>query len=1069
MNIQLKRVFSTFLILMIFMFTLGQSIVPLIVNAEELNTTGFVDSFKIDKTTLNYGEQTTITVKFSDKSGNQMKAGDTLTLTLPQELQGFTGSIPLKNEEGTDFGTCEVTTSDVVCTFSDTVEKLDNIRGHFYFKVMASYVAANETKTIETDLGTSLAKQLVTIIGPTGGGTSSRFFGKVGDILPNNTNEVRWALYINSAQKYLDKDIVILDNLQSGQTLKENSFSIAINDDYISMDQIQKYGIHINITSGTSFEVVIDKDQANGNKFLINYKTDITADGKKQDAFYNNYEVDYQIRHEDRVTDKGDTKVKNIDMGGEADGDLPPKGTLRIVKHIAGNEEKGIPNVLFKLYTESGQQIGDTYTTDAEGKVEVPDLKVGNYYVQEFEAPDYLDFDPQVQVKFTIDANAEKGVELKIPNKVKTMSVSGTKTWNDNNAPDRPSIINVDLLQNATVVQTQEVTAANGWSYSFEDVPTYDTEGNAYTYTVQEQPVAGYTSEVHGYNITNTKVVQTTTVEGTKTWKDGDAADRPSSIKVDLLQNGKVIDTKVVTTENNWKYEFTDLAAYDADGKAYTYSVKEQSVAGYKSEVHGYDITNTKVAQTSVEGTKTWKDDNAADRPSTIKVDLLQNGQVMKTQEVTAENDWKYAFANLAAYDADGKAYTYTVQEQSVAGYKSEVNGYNIINTRVGQTTVEGTKTWKDDNATDRPIIKVDLLQNGQVIQTQEVTAANGWKYAFVDLATYDADGKAYTYSVKEQPVAGYKSEVHGYDIKNTKVAQTTVEGTKTWKDDNVSDRPSTIKVDLLQNGQVIQTQEVTAANGWKYVFADLVAYDADGKAYTYTVKEHPVAGYKSEVHGYDITNTKLKNSGGTPTDPGEKPKDPSVPPTDPGKKPTDTGKPPTGKPPTGSEVIPTNPVDPLPPTPVRPTTVEGTKTWKGDYAADRPSMILVDLLQNGKVIGTQKVTAESGWKYTFADLTTYDADGNAYTYSVQEHPVAGYKSEVHGYDITNIKVKDSKPTDKKPTGTKTNDSTPNKGNDKTVSLLPKTGESSAGTIFKVVGMLLLIFGVILFFRPRTQ
>ncbi|PEU06721.1 hypothetical protein CN525_26875, partial [Bacillus sp. AFS014408] len=64
------------------------------------------------------------------------------------------------------------------------------------------------------------------------------------------------------------------------------------------------------------------------------------------------------------------------------------------------------------------------------------------------------------------------------------------------------------------------------------------------------------------------------------------------------------------------------------------------------------------------------------------------------------------------------------MKEKPVAGYQSEVNGYNITNTKVGQTTVEGTKTWKDDNATDRPkTIKVDLLQNGQVIQTQDVTA----------------------------------------------------------------------------------------------------------------------------------------------------------------------------------------------------------------------------------------------------------------------------------------------------------------------------------------------------------
>ncbi|WP_257150763.1 Cna B-type domain-containing protein, partial [Bacillus toyonensis] len=133
-------------------------------------------------------------------------------------------------------------------------------------------------------------------------------------------------------------------------------------------------------------------------------------------------------------------------------------------------------------------------------------------------------------------------------------------------------------------------------------------------------PVDGYKSEVHGYDITNTKVAQTT-VEGTKTWKDGNATDRPTMIKVDLLQNGKVIDTKEVSAAGEWKYAFTDLAAYDAEGNAYKYEVKEQPVDGYKSEVKGYDITNTKVAQTTVEGTKTGKAGNATNRPTTIKVD----------------------------------------------------------------------------------------------------------------------------------------------------------------------------------------------------------------------------------------------------------------------------------------------------------------------------------------------------------------------------------------------------------------------------------------------------------------
>ncbi|WP_254608942.1 Cna B-type domain-containing protein, partial [Bacillus toyonensis] len=515
---------------------------------------------------------------------------------------------------------------------------------------------------------------------------------------------------------------------------------------------------------------------------------------------------------------------------------------------------------------------------------------------------------------------------------------------------DRPTMIKVDLLQNGNVIKTQDVLAVIGWKYIFADLETYDANGIAYQYEVKEHLVAGYKSEVSGYDITNTKVGQTT-VEGTKTWKDGNATNRPTTIKVDLLQNGKVIDTKEVSTAGEWKYAFIDLAAYDAEGNAYKYEVKEQPVDGYKSEVHGYDITNTKVAQTTVEGTKTWKDGNATNRPTTIKVDLLQNGKVIDTKEVSAAGEWKYAFTDLAAYDAEGNAYKYEVKEQPVDGYKSEVHGYDITNTKVAQTTVEGTKTWKDGNATNRPeMIKVDLLQNGKVIDTKEVSAAGEWKYAFTDLAAYDAEGNAYKYEVKEQPVDGYKSEVKGYDITNTKVAQTTVEGTKTWKDGNATSRPTTIKADLLQNGKVIDTKEVSAAGEWKYAFTDLAAYDAEGNAYKYEVKEQPVDGYKSEVKGYDITNIKVAK-----------------------------------------------------------LTVEGTKTWNDNNATDRPSSIKVDLLQNGKVVDTKEATAATKWKYAFADVEAYDANGVAYKYEVKEQPVAGYQSDVHGYDITNTKVGETK------------------------------------------------------------
>ncbi|QWH86549.1 Cna B-type domain-containing protein [Bacillus mycoides] len=944
-----KRVISISTIIMLFMLTIGQSFTTIIANAQELNTTGFVDTFKFDKTDLTYGERTGIKVNFSDKSGNQMKQTDTLTLMLPPELQGYSRTIDLKNDAGVSFGTCQVSKTNVLCTFTDVVEKLQNIRGYFYFEVQATKdVATDQTITVDTSLGTNVQTQRVTIKGPTGGTGTLPFSYKTGRIDPDASTEVKWEIPINNNKQQLSDDIVLSDTLQSGQTFKQDSFLLG--NENLTPQQFMDKGYGTITFNGNSFELRIYKDYVSGQSFPLRYSTTISESGKNQENFYNDYTINYQIVNEQPASHSETTSVKNINAGGGADGDKPPKGTLRIVKHIAGDETKFIQGAEFKLYKESGEQIGGMYTTDVQGRAEVPNLDPGNYYVQEITAPNYLDFDPQEKVPFKVDANDEKGVKLMVPNKVKTTSVSGTKTWNDNNATDRPSSIQVELLQNGNSIKTQEVIAANNWNYTFADLPAYDNDGNAYTYTVKEQPVAGYKSEVNGYNITNTKDAKTT-VAGTKTWNDNNATDRPTTIQVDLLQNGNVVQTQDVTAGNNWNYTFADLAQYDANGALYTYTVKEHPVAGYKSEVNGYNITNTKDAKTTVAGTKTWNDNNATDRPSSIQVELLQNDNLIQTQEVTAANNWNYTFADLAKYDANGVTYTYTVKEKPVAGYKSEVNGYNITNTKVAKLTVEGTKTWNDNNATDRPSsVKVDLLQNDKVVDTKEVTAATNWKYTFADVEAYDANGVAYTYTVKEQPVAGYKSEVNGYNITNTKDAKTTVAGTKTWNDNNATDRPTTIKVDLLQNGNVVQTQDVIAGNNWNYTFADIAQYDANGVLYTYTVKEHPVAGYKSEVNGYNITNTKVAK-----------------------------------------------------------LTVEGTKTWKDGNATDRPATIKVDLLQNGNVIKTQDVLAVMGWKYIFADLQAYDANGVAYQYEVKEHPVAGYQSSVSGYDITNTKVGETK------------------------------------------------------------
>ncbi|MED0872757.1 Cna B-type domain-containing protein [Bacillus mobilis] len=521
LTINIGGVMSTYLkrisvICFIFTVIIGQVFTPIVGHAQELNTTGFVDSFSFEKTKLNYGEKTTIYVNFSEKPGKKMKSGDTLTLALPPELKGYSGTIALKDDSGRIFGTCQINANNVVCTFNDTVEKLKDIKGNFNFTVQGTNVEAGKTKDVQTNLGTDLEKQMVSITHPKGEGTEpGMFFYKSGDIQPDKSNEVRWFLNINLKKQYLNDNIVLKDTLQEGQTLNKDSFTITINNkEYLSLKQFQDRGYgHIKLTSDNSFEVVINRHMANATSFTIFYTSTITDSGKKLKYLQNDYKLDYQILYEKPSSESNSVKVENISFGGEAEGVLPAKGTLQIVKHIEGDEKKFIPGVSFKLFTESGQQIGDSYTTNQDGIVEAPNLAPGNYYVQEISAPNYVEFDSQAKIPFTIKTDATNGIKLMVPNKLKTTFVAGTKTWEGDKVNDRPKTIKVDLLQNGKVIATKDVTAVNDWKYEFGKLPAFDNNGKAHTYEVKEQPVSGYQSKVNGYDITNIKIHEVTEVE----------------------------------------------------------------------------------------------------------------------------------------------------------------------------------------------------------------------------------------------------------------------------------------------------------------------------------------------------------------------------------------------------------------------------------------------------------------------------------------------------------------------------------------------------------------------------
>ncbi|PXY51973.1 hypothetical protein CIT14_20430, partial [Virgibacillus profundi] len=448
--------------------------------------------------------------------------------------------------------------------------------------------------------------------------------------------------------------------------------------------------------------------------------------------------------------------------------------------------------------------------------------------------------------------------------------VSGIKTWDDTNNQDgvRPESITVNLLANGEVVDSIEVTEEDEWTYSFTNLARFNA-GEEIVYTVTENSVNDYTTEIDGTNIINHHTPEVTEVSGIKTWDDSNNQDgvRPESITVNLLANGEVVDSIEVTEEDEWTYSFTNLAKFNA-GEEIVYTVTENSVNDYTTETDGTNIINHHTpGKTSATVTKNWQDANNQDgkRVDVIEVQLTAEGEAYGDPiELSSENKWTYTWDGLDE-KATGETIKYSVVELTeVPEYETTVNdtdhGNIIITNAYTPETVDinGEKTWKDADNQDgiRPnSITLNLFADNEFVESVEVTEAGDWSFSFTNLPKHKG-GKEIEYTISEEKVEGYKTTIDGFDITNVRVGTTSVEGTKTWKDDNSKDRPDSIVVELLQNGNKIQEVKVSAADSWAYSFTNLPEFDEDGVAYIYTIEEQVVAGYISTVEGYDLINT---------------------------------------------------------------------------------------------------------------------------------------------------------------------------------------------------------------------
>ena len=510
-----------------------------------------------------------------------------------------------------------------------------------------------------------------------------------------------------------------------------------------------------------------------------------------------------------------------------------------------------------------------------------------------------------------IKGNDTDGYKITNKHTPETVTVKGTKEWDDNNDSYgvRPYVITLNLLANGVKVDTLNIsTTGDTQEFDFGTLAKYEN-GEKILYTVTEEAVDKYTTKItrtesddsgETFKIVNKYDPDNTFVNITEIWDDENDRDglRPSETSVELLADDEWKEGVTVKKDDYWTTTVSNLPKNDTDGKEIAYSISINEITGYTSYLvnnsnggNSFTIVNVHKPETKdIKVTKVWDDntDTANARPSEIEINLLADGIEVESVEVKADDsdNWTYTFKDVPVTN-DGKTITYTVTEDAVPNYSTTVkatdDGFTITNKySEGNTSLSVSKIWDDANDADgyrSSSVKVQLLskygdKNWAAVEGRTLTLSSGnsWTDIFTELPMYFTDENTgtkyeYSYSVEEVMDDNLKayytsgisgSMLNGYTITNTHIlGYISISGSKTWEDTGYeSRRPSSITIRLYADGeQVLIDNVVPDADGkwqWKY---EGLRKSENGKDIVYTIKEDTVPGYKTTINGYNVTN----------------------------------------------------------------------------------------------------------------------------------------------------------------------------------------------------------------------
>ena len=535
----------------------------------------------------------------------RVKAGDQTVIQLGDDFKVFeTDTIDLLDPSGQKVATATVDDQrkTITVTYTDYPERMANVTGKLRFFARVDHQVVKGQKKLNFTL--TVDKKVIS------GGEIDYKGVNPGEYPPTPEVFSKWG-WTNSDDKL---KLTYTLNINQGHTALHNidiKDHLAFTDGKIKADSV-------NIHTGTW--KISDEDGAyhlrDTTNVTKNYSPVVSADGQSLTVHIGDLapEQGMTIRYDvylDKVPAINTSYKNNATMTATEiqeqnkvadilyqflDGNFNGE-KYSFTIHKKGENGQALAGAVFSVIADdTNEQVG-TITTDENGTGTITGLIKQAYTVQEIQAPTgYVLSKEPIKISKD-DFGNDLAISREVVNQKEKTSISGQKTWNDNDNHDskRPSKITVNLLANGSKVASKEVKpdAEGNWLYQFDNLDVVDDAGNLITYTVSEEPVAGYETSVEGTNITNSRTPEVTEVAVKKVWDDKENKDglRPDKVTVRLLADGQEVAVKEITATDNWQASFTDLPVYK-EGKKIAYTITEDPVAGYTARIDGFTVTN---------------------------------------------------------------------------------------------------------------------------------------------------------------------------------------------------------------------------------------------------------------------------------------------------------------------------------------------------------------------------------------------------------------------------------------------------------------------------------------------